>query len=763
MCVIACKSTQSKSASCLNNISVTSRSPVWADRYERVVKMWSIREFGVFLQTSFLCKGDTKSRGSVYHIFVLLTLLMLPKKSSKPIIINECRTRAPAVKHNVKEGSGVLLRSHRRRHSEKYREEKVIDVLSTSAREQDNTDLEALQKPQCDGTGKEMRSDFCSNYQESLIPTKLDYPLTDPPVSEDESDFTRLQTDFEKHLSFPHGSSDSELENISECGATSGSQRSIREEATCPPTFPADRSKLLKVFLTREEQRLSLLSNLLSEFASMKNVRSTSVTNEVRNILQNLYYIQKAFVKELYVNQEIMADPNAEICSVFHCVVQRQALLSSYQKTVAAMMNKSGPAKPLNSSESEKDPNGAILALRNSLQEPYTWIVQTVEDMKSLSQATTTRNPDHQGFEALYETLMKETIECHSVLPAYGKELSFGTVRKLLLHSLVVELLNWNTDERKLRYLLLFTDVLVCAKVVRKDRHRTGLGGMFRGVRESTRHRNQTRGQMMQPEQPTAKCSSQEQTVRLETKWIIPIESLTLHSNMRVGTDQQREAEQEKKIERLKELISGLRESKEKLKGEEDKVRLRRTKAALSKLEGQLVIQTPQLIIPISEFQNQRHLILLVTERERNHWRTALEKAIQSAGGTRSGPPTKNTVLLKAATISSSDGAFETRSRMGIEQTCPRINSSDMDKILCKYQHLIRFNKTGLALLMGQNSSGRTGILRTEVHGITGLNDIDSECRFLDFDFAQNLETNSVRGNSYLRLCHLKYKSFPNS
>lgn len=41
--------------------------------------------------------------------------------------------------------------------------------------------------------------------------------------------------------------------------------------------------------------------------------------------------------------------------------------------------------------------------------------------------------------------------------------------------------------------------------------------------------------------------------------------------------------------------------------------------------EAELVLQTPQLILPVGDNQGRMRYILLVTEREREQWRTAIE------------------------------------------------------------------------------------------------------------------------------------------
>ncbi|KAF6773687.1 hypothetical protein AHF37_06855 [Paragonimus kellicotti] len=100
--------------------------------------------------------------------------------------------------------------------------------------------------------------------------------------------------------------------------------------------------------------------------------------------------------------------------------------------------------------------------------------------------------------------------------------------------------------------------------------------------------------------------------------------------------------------------------------------------------EGQLVLQTPQLILPISDNSGQVRQILLVTERERNHWRTALETAVYQV---KQGLANKNSNNMSCGVlVSTFDGLSEKRTN--VEQCSPRTTHSEMNELLKKYQYV---------------------------------------------------------------------------
>ncbi|KAA3678296.1 uncharacterized protein DEA37_0010282, partial [Paragonimus westermani] len=315
-----------------------------------------------------------------------------------------------------------------------------------------------------------------------------------------------------------------------------------------------------------------------------------------------------------------------------------------------------------------------------------------------LCAATPAHNPDLQKLELLYETLMTESIELNAVIHAYGRGIVSSDIRKLRMHSMVVELVNPQTDERKLRYLLLFSDILVCAKIVRKDSD-SGFypfsikqkNSALNERLKSMRHKDKSQIMRTLPPPRLHSKSSDlldnsdrgEPSIRLETKWMIPLSQLGICLNQRVDYDNLKMSDQLKKIERLKFSLSNFRSGKRHLVEEGSSVRLRRLEHSITKLEGQLVLQTPQLILPVSDNSGQVHQILLVTERERNHWRTALETAVDQV---KQGLANKNSNNAPCGVlVSTFDGLSEKRT--SVEQCSPRTTHSEMNELLKKYQY----------------------------------------------------------------------------
>ncbi|TGZ73204.1 hypothetical protein CRM22_001654 [Opisthorchis felineus] len=500
-----------------------------------------------------------------------------------------------------------------------------------------------------------------------------------------------------------------------------------------------DRGTMLHYRLNREESKLSLLACLLSKFCDLKSSMNTDLINKAYNIIQKLHDLQKEFVNKFKRLEPAFDNPDTEVAEVFRCVIQRQEYLVIYHNLLTGFLDQV-PAWPDITETSEEQKNHAVNSLRQTLQEPLNWLVQEAEDVKELWQLTPTNNPDQRAFASLYERLITDSIE--STLS--GQATKNKDSRKLRMHSLVVELVNWQSDERKLRYLLLFSDILVCAKITKdkSSKHKTGLTDMFRGMRASERNRHFRSITSVRP-LPTGRnvWNMDEPNARLETKWMIPLDQLKLSHNTRVVSDPNKIAIHERAIENLKSNISKMRNSMKRL-DESKKRDQHKLVRSLRQTEGELVLQSPQLVLPLVDSNGQTHYILLMTERERNHWRMALqqevgqvksrEECIKSLTQATDGW-TKRAHLRPSA---QSSVATTTQVPVNEPNSSCRTTAAEMNEVLKKYHYIVRLNKTGMALL--EEAPGRTGILRTTVHGIKGLDELDSYHVCIEVDsFAQ--------------------------
>ncbi|KAF8565308.1 hypothetical protein P879_02767 [Paragonimus westermani] len=432
----------------------------------------------------------------------------------------------------------------------------------------------------------------------------------------------------------------------------------------------------------------------------MKSPKRIKQVNELKCVLTDLHDLQTKFVQQLRALQPFAEGSSQEVADVFRCMIQRQSYLCMYHKRLPPVLDMCAVTSTKIAGDiNKKGAQDDLSSFRQFLQEPLNWVIESVENIKGIVSSD---------------------------------------IRKLRMHSMVVELVNPQTDERKLRYLLLFSDILVCAKIVRKDsikQKNSAFNERLRSMRHKDRSSQIIRN--LPPPRLHSKSSDLlensdrgEPSVRLETKWMIPLSQLGICLNQRVDYDNLKMSDQMKKIERLKFSISNFRSGKRHLAEEGSSVRLRRLEHSITKLEGQLVLQTPQLILPISDNSGQVHQILLVTERERNHWRTALETAVYQV---KQGLANKNSNNASCGTlVSTFDGLSEKRT--SVEQCSPRTTHSEMNELLKKYQYLIRLNKTGMALLKDHGVPGITGILRTTVHGIQGLNQLDSYHVWIEVD-----------------------------
>ncbi|CAH8834392.1 unnamed protein product [Trichobilharzia szidati] len=426
-----------------------------------------------------------------------------------------------------------------------------------------------------------------------------------------------------------------------------------------------------------ETEHLRILEDIIKSLECIRNKRSSIEVKEIRSSLHSIETIQKKFIHGLKnclqngdVKYPYFTDP-------FKLLIGRQIEISNYVN---------GISKVLKNSKCEKL-GSSPTSFR--LQEPMTWITQTVENIKSLMLLLHEDSPHYPDLQRICKRLLEESLtsnESHEEVTANDSD-------RLIMCSLVVELEN-KSNNRKLRYLFLFKDALVCAKPKLPNSIRKKLP-LDDPAQSESRFRRKRSG------------SGQE----LEIKWFIYTEDISLLTNSRFGNDDRGRLQQQRNLDELKDMVRNLRQTV--IHNSEDRRPSKNTSKLtnLSKLEGKLVLETPQLILPIADKNGRVHNILLSTERERAHWRTAMEQQSENKSSVRT---------------ESVDNALEKVNTENPQASNRNRNPTltELNERLKKYEHTVTLNKAGLALL--GNDEPITGFVNATVHGIDGLEEKNS-------------------------------------
>ncbi|CAH8462071.1 unnamed protein product [Schistosoma turkestanicum] len=434
-----------------------------------------------------------------------------------------------------------------------------------------------------------------------------------------------------------------------------------------------------------ESQHLNNLEEIKTSLDSIKHRRSANEITPIRASVCIIETIQKKFVHGLKICLQNGDIDYAQFIDPFKLLIGRQKEMSNYVNKISKLL------EYLKSERSDTPESKSLNLIR--LQDPMTWITQTVENIKTLVMLLDTNSVHYPELHRIYKTLLEESLNSNDI-----QDDKTSDSNRLIMHSLVVELTG-KTNSRKLRYLFLFKDMLVSARL----KFSSGLR------RQRMLHDNTSQG-----DSRSEKLSAVDYD--LEVKWSIPIEEITLLGNSRVGTDDRGRLQNQRNLDELKDTVRNLRQTMSR-NVEDNKPLSRNTSKlnSLSKLEGKLVLETPQLILPVADKTGHVHNILLSTERERTHWRSALEQLLDKS-------PQNIDALnsVKRTTLE--------RLNMDYLYSVSRNRSSSNGEIgerLKKYKHMIKLNKVGLALLIGKDEP-ITGYIKATVHGISGLSEKNS-------------------------------------
>ncbi|KAA0186813.1 hypothetical protein FBUS_05069 [Fasciolopsis buskii] len=550
----------------------------------------------------------------------------------------------------------------------------------------------------------------------------------------------------------------------------SGTEDEEGEKLTVRPEYDPRQNTLVEIMNTEKLHSKTMgIINAIFKVVNNRPKICTQHSKRAQELTTSLLSLQNDYVTRLEKKLKNLLDAKTTIADVFQCVRTRQEQLLQYQVLSQTLIDyceglqEKGqlclkdfanvvPNRKNISNRSQNSTDNTKYWFRNNLQAPFPWISQTIENIKLLMTLTPSGNPDEVELKQLFINL---TNSLHLTRPVcmIGEENLNKRRRQLKVHSLIVELETLQSNERKLRYLLLFSDVLVCAKIRMSRRekrfpglgHRVNLGeanlsNTSSGNTSSGKQRTMDRFPMTArgglsgsatEVQQIPKPIEDQQYARLETKWIIPLEQLVVGANLQVSEDQQKIAERLERISEMKEKVRKIRyELKKAELRRSSTTRLSRTVPHLTKIEAELVLQTPQLILPVGDNQGRMRYILLVTEREREQWRTAIEAQKSHLQ-----------IILKDPEIRAEKSSFGAPLTTAVDKTSDALgraqpyvsgsrvepSNAELNEVLKLYSQdlqLFRLNKTGIALV--RRSLGVTGILQVTVHKVDGLGQVDS-------------------------------------
>ncbi|TNN07318.1 Active breakpoint cluster region-related protein isoform 2 [Schistosoma japonicum] len=436
----------------------------------------------------------------------------------------------------------------------------------------------------------------------------------------------------------------------------------------------------------QESQHLKNLEQIQKSLDFIKERRSLSEIKAIRSSISSIESIQRKFVHGLKVCLENGDIQYVHFLDPFKLLIDRQIEISNYVNRISNILHNLKHDRP------DSPDNKSLDSFR--LQEPMTWITQTVENIKIIVLLLDEDSIHYPELYGIYKRLMEESLNLNN-----GKEdKTTNDTDRLVMHSLVVELTN-KTNSRKLRYLLLFKDVLICAKL------KFTVGSSRQKLLRDNASSSESRFRMKRSEKLSTSG------YELDMKWSIPLDEINLLTNSRVGNDDRGRLQNQRNLDELKGMVRNLRQIMNLSPEEKHSTKNTSKLTSLSKLEGKLVLETPQLILPIADKFGRVHNILLSTERERVHWRSALEQLLDK-------PP-----YSADASDTRKRSTPEKRSVDYLHPISRNRTSSvgDLGERLKKYKHMITLNKIGFALI-GENEP-ITGFIKTTIHGIYELDE----------------------------------------
>ncbi|KAL8574331.1 hypothetical protein ACOMHN_015862 [Nucella lapillus] len=362
---------------------------------------------------------------------------------------------------------------------------------------------------------------------------------------------------------------------------------------------------ILELLLHREVQlypfQISLQYKRTLE-ASCRTSQPVLSEEDIGNVfsnLQELLDVHKKFVDGLQAKVDSWG-PEKTVGDVFMFLVEKfpefGSYAENYQTSVATIHRCSQDnhrfedlAKQIVVTSTTRE----VTSLEDALFKPVQRLQRNTLVLYDLIKHTPKDHPDHETLQnALH--LSQRNLENFgtSLVPHHSRGEQKG---ELLKSSFLVELVGVS---RKLRYVFLFSDMLVCTKREQSDR-----GG----------------------------------EVTFDCKWFIPVNDLQLDTKFTYQDDMKFFKRDE--IEDLKKKLRGVKtELKKELNKEENKDKQRpvtslvpsRTVEKLQRkaneLEGQLILASPRLPFKVWHDAGKAHTFLMTTDYERQEWRDLLSK-----------------------------------------------------------------------------------------------------------------------------------------
>ncbi|XP_059141298.1 uncharacterized protein LOC131929110 [Physella acuta] len=359
------------------------------------------------------------------------------------------------------------------------------------------------------------------------------------------------------------------------------------------------RQLLVKGVLDSEKEYLEMLSILIGYERNLEKSSQSSQPviskEDIQNIFSNIdtiYNIHDDFVKSLQpkVSKWTHGETIGEIFKIMiSSFIECGSYLNNYQKAVSTIHKCCQESEQFNllAQEIKLSVMKQVTTLEDALFKPVQRVQRNTLVLHDLIKYTPEEHPDYEALQKALK-LSQQILESFAVnIP---KKQTSGENRRLVKSSFLVELVN---GVRKLRYMFLFSDVLICTK------------------RET--HRNNK--------------------VSFIIKWFAPLNQMTIDTKFGYNDDLKPSIKED-----IDEIKGKLRSLKKELRLElkkydvKDKDKHRsitnlgsraaeKMKKKISHHEAQLILACPKLPFKVALEGGKKYTLLMTTDYEREEWK----------------------------------------------------------------------------------------------------------------------------------------------
>ncbi|XP_067649209.1 active breakpoint cluster region-related protein-like [Haliotis asinina] len=385
----------------------------------------------------------------------------------------------------------------------------------------------------------------------------------------------------------------------------------VPEELSARDKLLQMRQYIVKGVLESEKSYLATLELLIHYKRSLEASSQTSkpvISEEDNNAIffniKKLYAIHQDFVKELEPKVNNWSH-DQKIGEIFKMLVFQFPEFGKYMKNYQVAVNtihRCSQENPQFMEIAGKVTFGShakeVTNLEDALFKPVQRVQRNALVLHDLIKHTPEDHEDHR--------LLKKALD----LSQYNLEEISSTIREsgalpqekrhLVKSSFLVELVS---GQRKVRYIFLFSDILVCTK------------------KESNR-----------------------KTSNFDVKWIIPLCRLTIDAHFDYQDDLKHS--QKDNIEAMKKKISQLKSDlRDEMKNEEARVskhwsisglaaarNVDKLKRKIYELEAQLILHLPKLAVKLTHEGGRVHTLLMTTDYEREEWLETMTSLSRKCG-----------------------------------------------------------------------------------------------------------------------------------